>query len=640
MLFPACQSRLPPWAWLLLPALFVLPEAQGNCTSPEPPLYSSLSGGPLKESYPVGTVLTYHCILGYEYIPGTEPSITCLNTSKWSEVPVFCQGKKCRPPVIENGKGDTDGDVRLGGSVTFSCVHGFRLIGEATVNCILKNGRVDWNRDFPSCQHIPCPRPDTIPNGYFDPHLNDEYYTGSAVIYRCDRDFSLIGNSTITCIVEENGVNGKWNLPAPECKKVKCDRPEVENGKLSNLPKPSYTYNEGISFECNSGYSAMGSLHIKCGANSSWVPAIPKCVKVISSTVQAFSTSQVTTPTTLHSEDKSTVTREATHKPNTTFGHDVGNCTSPEPPLYSSLSGGPLKESYPVGTVLTYHCILGYEYIPGTEPSITCLNTSKWSEVPVFCQGKKCRPPVIENGKGDTDGDVRLGGSVTFSCVHGFRLIGEATVNCVLKNGRVDWNRDFPSCQHIPCPRPDTIPNGYFDPHLNDEYYTGSAVIYRCDRDFSLIGNSTITCIVEENGVNGKWNLPAPECKKVKCDRPEVENGKLSNLPKPSYTYNEGISFECNSGYSAMGSLHIKCGANSSWVPAIPKCVKVISSTVQAFSTSRVTTPTTLHSEDKSTVTRETTQMSNTTSKGYTGYNKTTILGKLIILLALLYSCW
>ncbi|XP_063153541.1 complement component receptor 1-like protein [Candoia aspera] len=325
MLFPACQSGLALWAWLLLPVLLLLPEVQGNCTSPEPPPYSSLKGDTLKESYPVGTVLTYNCITGYEYIPGINPSIKCLSTSKWSEVSVFCQGKKCPPPVIENGKADADADddIRLGGNVTFSCKHGFRLIGGATLKCILSNGRVAWNSNFPFCQRIPCPRPDKILNGYFDPHPNDEYDYESLVIYRCDRDFSLIGNSTIRCIVAEDGLNGEWNSPAPECKQVKCDRPEVENGQLVNLPNPSYTYNDGISFECNPGYSALGSLYIKCGANSSWVPAIPKCVKVIPSTTQPFPTSRVMTSTTVHAEDKKTVTTEATHTPSTTLRHDA-----------------------------------------------------------------------------------------------------------------------------------------------------------------------------------------------------------------------------------------------------------------------------------------------------------------------------
>ncbi|KAL7985353.1 hypothetical protein Chor_003923, partial [Crotalus horridus] len=473
-----------------------------NCTSPVPPPHSTLKEDPPKKSYPVGTNLTYHCITG----------------------------KKCPAPIIENGKVDAEDDVRLGGSVTFSCVPGFRLIGEATRKCILKDGKVDWNSALPHCEHIPCERPVSILNGQYDPDPKDEYYVGSVVIYRCKGDFSLIGNSTITCITAEDGVNGRWNFPAPECKQVKCDRPKVENGKITNLPKPSYIYNEAISFECNSGYSAMGSLHIKCGANSSWVPAIPKCVK--------------------------------------------DNCTSPVLPPHSTLKEDIPKEGYPVGTNLTYHCITGYEYIPGINPSVTCLNTSKWTEISELCQGKKCPAPIIENGKVDAEDDVRLGGSVTFSCVPGFRLIGEATRKCILKDGKVDWNSALPHCEHIPCERPVSILNGQYDPDPKDEYYVGSVVIYRCKGDFSLIGNSTITCITAEDGVNGRWNFPAPECKQVKCDQPEVENGKITNIPKPSYTYNEAISIECNSGYSAVGSLHIKCGANSTWVPATPKCVK------------------------------------------------------------------
>ncbi|XP_070601675.1 C4b-binding protein alpha chain-like isoform X2 [Erythrolamprus reginae] len=507
---------------------------KNNCTSPVPPLHSTLKEGSLNESYPVGTVLTFKCITGYEYIPGSNPSITCLNTSTWSEISSLCRGKRCRAPIIENGEADADddNDIRLGGNVTFSCKHGYRLIGEAMVKCILKEGKVDWNREFPVCQHIPCEHPETVPNGQFDRDPKDEYYVGSIVIYRCNSDFALIGNSTIRCVTTEDGQNGKWDLPAPECRIVKCDLPKVENGKIDNVAKPSYNYNEAISFKCNPGYSTVEKLHITCGANSSWVPAVPKC--------------------------------------------DKDNCTSPVPPPHSTLKEGSLNEGYPVGTVLTFDCITGYEYIPGSNPSITCLNTSTWSEISSLCRGKQCHAPIIENGTADADddNDIRLGGSVTFSCNHGYRLVGEAMVKCILKEGKVDWNREFPFCQHIPCKPPNTIPNGQFDRDPKDEYYIGSIVIYRCNSDFSLIGDSTIKCITTEDGQNGKWDLPAPECRIVKCDLPNVENGKIENVAKPSYKYNEAISFKCNPGYSTVEKLHITCGANSLWVPAVPKCDK------------------------------------------------------------------
>ncbi|XP_015672475.1 complement component receptor 1-like protein [Protobothrops mucrosquamatus] len=507
-----------------------------NCTSPVPPPHSTLKEDPPQKSYPVGTNLTYHCITGYEYIPEINPSVTCLNTSKWSEISELCQGKKCPAPIIENGKVDAEDDIRLGGSVTFSCVPGFRLIGEATRKCILKDGKVDWNSALPHCEHIPCKRPDNILNGQYDPNPKDEYYIGSVVIYSCKRDFSLIGNSTITCVTAEDGLNGRWNFPAPECKQVKCDRPKVENGKITDLFKPSYTYNEAIGFECNSGYSAVGSLHIKCGANSSWVPASPKCVKVSEwdttqapcqeiqkfksiKFLQTWSPQHTQTYTHTHTNTNGLWLYKSSHtfiinllllllleEPSYQF---PDNCTSPILPPHSTLKEDIPKEGYPVGTNLTYHCNTGYEYIPGINPSITCLNTSKWTEISELCQGEKCPAPIIENGKVDAEDDARLGGSVTFSCVPGFRIIGEATRKCILKDGKVDWNSALPHCEQ------------------------------------------------------------------VKCDQPEVENGKITNLPKPSYTYNEAISIECNSGYSAVGSLHIKCGANSRWVPATPKCVKV-----------------------------------------------------------------
>lgn len=65
---------------------------------------------------------------------------------------------------------------------------------------------------------IPCAIPPEIANGIYNPSPSDEYYVGLTVTYLCDRDYSLIGDSTIECEVAENGVDGIWNMLPPECK--------------------------------------------------------------------------------------------------------------------------------------------------------------------------------------------------------------------------------------------------------------------------------------------------------------------------------------------------------------------------------------------------------------------------------------
>ncbi|KAH0618908.1 hypothetical protein JD844_018442, partial [Phrynosoma platyrhinos] len=68
------------------------------------------------------------------------------------------------------------------------------------------------------------------------------------------------------------------------------------------------------------------------------------------------------------------------------------NCTTPPRQPYAALRNGELKDSYLVGTVLLYNCIPGYQFIPRSNPSITCLNSSEWSTTPTFCEGSTQRP--------------------------------------------------------------------------------------------------------------------------------------------------------------------------------------------------------------------------------------------------------
>ncbi|XP_070797208.1 zona pellucida sperm-binding protein 3 receptor-like [Pituophis catenifer annectens] len=278
----------------------------GECPNPVLPPHSSLrTGEVLPDTFPTGTVLHLQCIAGHEIIPGTIPRMTCLDTNKWSELPTLCQGKRCPVPNIENGQIVSSVDLRLGEEITLGCHYGFRIIGGATRQCILKPGKVDWNRELPVCKRIPCARPPIIANGRYDPSPSDTYDVGWTVIYRCDADYSLIGQSAITCIVAENGVDGKWNLPSPECKNVKCRRPIIPNGKVASVFQATYTYQNKLLIECDPGYTFVESSLIECDADSQWKPSGPWCDKIMISVTDPTSALPPNTPEEDKSEDKS-----------------------------------------------------------------------------------------------------------------------------------------------------------------------------------------------------------------------------------------------------------------------------------------------------------------------------------------------
>ncbi|XP_067323161.1 membrane cofactor protein-like [Anolis sagrei] len=264
--------------YLLL--LFLLSGAQGDCPAPESPPHAELVGD-IKESYPVGTTLRYKCIPGYQFIPGTIPTIKCLEDSTWSQTPAFCELKRCKAPDLPNGKIEGSDKLEIGDEITFVCNYGYNLVGSSTALCVLlADNRAEWDKSPPLCDIIQCERPPNIANGMHNGDVSLDHYTVSTVIkYTCNKDFSLIGDQSLTCIVAEDGANGKWDKSPPECKVVQCSRPEIENGKLTSIFQPSYNYNHTLQFTCNHGYKPEGSNSVTCGADSTWKPKFPTCVE-------------------------------------------------------------------------------------------------------------------------------------------------------------------------------------------------------------------------------------------------------------------------------------------------------------------------------------------------------------------------
>nr|XP_056700816.1 complement receptor type 1-like [Euleptes europaea] len=374
--------------------------------SPPKRLSFAVQRSPEAESYLVGTNVIYHCMPGYEPVRGRRPVITCLETSEWSEVTQFCQGRRCSFPYIENGKIANMTDLRLGDQITFACNEGYILIGQNAARCMVAAGRVVWSREPPHCQRIPCLPPPTIANGKHSGSDRDDYEYGSAITYNCESGFSLIGDKTIVCTVEENGINGKWSESAPRCEVVECRRPEISNGRIVSAYQPSYTYGNTVMFECYHGYILQGENVIKCEDDNTWHPVLPVCV------------------------------------PN--------SCGPPTGLNFAELLVAyKNKTSYPVGSVVKYECQPGYTKQPKQPSFIICLTSMKWSSVHVLCEKQTCgNPGKPKNGRLIEPKDFLFGSTVNFTCDEGYRLIGQSSIQCVISGQTVAWSAEIPVCQY------------------------------------------------------------------------------------------------------------------------------------------------------------------------------------------------
>ncbi|XP_074833363.1 complement receptor type 1-like [Carettochelys insculpta] len=727
----------PPLVPLLVLALLAR-AVLGDCGLPPRFPFAELSEAETDFS-PVGTKLKYSCRSGYSPNSGRSPYVTCLADSRWSSDPDFCIGRPCKVLELANGRvGYTD--IRFGATANFSCDEGYRLHGSASAKCVLVGKEVDWDASVPFCEAIPCDQPPDIAHGSHNRLGEEEFVVSSGVTYSCDQGFSLIGEASIHCTTIDE-VNGVWSGPAPECKVVKCQEPEVANGKMRSGFGSHYSYGHAVTFECDSGYALSGSSSVKCEANNSWVPSLPTCSRrscghpgklqngSVTETDYLFGSMvyftcdegyQLIGPRYRRCEISGTHVawsgdmpfceqtgcpapqipngrvsghrRIYSHEHSITFECDPGytmkgdkmsRCQTdnmwhpavpvceqvkqcPSPPAISH--GRPSTQSVDIftsGMSVNYDCDPGHS-LHG-EATLLCTASGEWSNDLPQCKrsfnvigaslgitavvmltvfgicmiirwrrrqsssykheskkyekalnqvneisrserqeaaaakrglgamqlrraggapplvallalallsrgalGKPCKALELANGRVDYT-DIQLGATVNFSCNEGYRLHGSASAKCVLVGKEVDWDASVPFCEAIPCDQPPDIAHGSHNRLGEEEFVVSSGVTYSCDQGFSLIGEASIHCTTIDE-VNGVWSGPAPECKVVKCQEPEVSNGKMRSGFGSHYSYGHAVTFECDSGYALSGSSSVKCEANNSWVPSLPTC--------------------------------------------------------------------
>ncbi|NWV04607.1 C4BPA protein, partial [Ptilonorhynchus violaceus] len=432
----------------------------GVCPQPPRFVFAEPVTAP-QQSYPVGAVVTYRCRPGYTRNGAESPDVTCLANSTWSEKPDFCIAKSCEQPDIKNGKFHTRTNLLLGATVTFSCDSGYRLVGPPSAQCIFRNGAAFWDR-VPSCEVILCPQPPTIQNGYLL-NGNEDFTFGLSVSYSCNEGFSLIGEVTIFCTMGSD-FKGVWSGPAPECKVVKCENPDVRNGKRLSGFGTEHTYGDQVTFECNSGYSMKGSSSVTCEANSAWAPPLPTCEQIL--------------------------------------------CGRP-PQFPFATPASAVGDSSPFGTKLTYRCNPGYKEASGKSSVITCQSDKTWSAAePEFCVRQECSPPKVDHGNVvGNEKNFSFGAVVTFTCDAPYKL-KKSSAKCVASGSGVDWDPAAPYCESV-CPQPPRFVFAEPVTAPQQSYPVGAVVTYRCRPGYTrnVAESPDVTCLASST-----WSRKAPFC--------------------------------------------------------------------------------------------------------------------------------
>ncbi|XP_044870375.1 complement receptor type 2-like [Mauremys mutica] len=595
---------------------------KGYCVDP-PDIPNAVWKTDVGTLIPAGMVIKYGCRPGYELIAGIrQGNVTCLQNSTWSSAPNFCQKVRCPAPDVNNGTlkpmprpGEEtyafedrvtiecdlgyvcaqppnishgqyyDWGKRVfvvGSSVTYKCDRGFSLVGKASIQCVAGDEVTPtWSEPTPQCEETQCPvpriqhgslksplphnytyrtsvmfqcdlgyilrgagriqcqadgkwypqlpvcdlvcaQPPNISHGQYNDWGKRVFVVGSSVTYKCDRGFSLVGKASIQCVAGDE-VTPTWSEPTPQCEETQCPVPRIQHGSLKSPLPHNYTYRTSVTFQCDPGYILRGADRIQCQADGKWYPQVPIC--------------------------------------------DLGRCSYP--PVLACADRSDHRE-FLVGTVVTYSCKPGYTRIPGVSPHVTCLTNFTWSKISELCQKTRCPKPMVENGKqiSPVETEYTYANRVVFQCDPDYILRGSEGIVC-----RSDgmWHPPVPFCDKT-CGRPPTLTNGLHNGGMKEYFPYESQVTYSCGNGLSLIGESSIYCT--SDGVNMMWSGPAPQCKVVRCPRPQVENGRMTTT-RQAFTYGVTVRFSCKEGYLLHGSRVSQCQDDNAWNPPAPSCQPV-----------------------------------------------------------------
>ncbi|XP_039374299.1 complement receptor type 1-like isoform X2 [Mauremys reevesii] len=516
---PGTMMSLPSgWTLLLLGTLvlMLLPGgALSYCVDP-PDIPNAVRKTNVGTLIPPGMVIRYGCRPGYKLIPGRRQGhVTCLQNLTWSSAPNFCQKVRCPAPDVNNGTPKPmprpgEETYAFEDRVTIKCDLGYdikdSINGNAQIHC--KHDGT-WDPAVPVCEPV-CAQPPNILHGQYNDWGKRGFFVGSSVTYKCDRGFSLVGKASIQCIAGDE-VTPTWSEPTPQCEETQCPVPHIQHGSLKSPLPLNYTHRTNVTFQCDPGYTLRGADRIHCQADGKWYPQLPACDPAC------------------------------------------------EPParIANGWDKRGRKNVFLVGSRVSYSCDPGWSLV-GVS-SIRCTagdgGTLRWDAPVPEC--KACEPPArISNGRDDRGwkNDFLVGSSVSYSCNRGWSLVGVSSIQCTAGDGGTPrWDAPAPECKA--CEPPARISNGRDDRGWEKAFPVGSRVSYSCNRDWSLVGVSSILCIAGDGGTP-RWNASAPECKgsvlNTTDNSAEPQGEDIITQDKPTTVPPKGAEVAGTSSGSAM----------------------------------------------------------------------------------------
>ncbi|XP_070257389.1 complement factor H-like isoform X2 [Myotis yumanensis] len=539
-------------------------SAQPRCIKREcivPDIEPTLIVQPRKEKYVIGDVLKFSCRNRLKLI-GAD-SLQCYHFG-WSPSPPTCKEEvqSCdQPPRLRNGKvADTPKwEYEHGEVVEYVCNPRFLMKGARKIQCV--DG--EWT-PLPVCvaEDSTCGDVPELDHGEVVSPARPPYHHGESVEFTCGEGFTIIGDSSVTCI------RGTWTQP-PQCiatvELKKCKLARAIDSE-ANLPDGiDFEHNKKIRFTCGRKSEQKHSVCV----NGKWEPEVtcteaPRCPpppQIPNSQHMTLSVnfqegekiSILCQENFLIQEGEEIVCQDGRWQ---SIPRCVENTLCSQPPhvehgsIISSRSSEEGKETlgpklYAHGTTLHYICKDGFKL--SKEDGITC-HRGQWSVSPQ-CVGLPCGPPpeVSNAVLPDRINIYPHGERYTYTCKPGFWIRGPASMEC--SGG--SWSHP-PECTTMTCPSPPSYSNAILLGRKKNSYKSGEQVAYRCPDYYQMFGSNVVECR------HGTW-IGTPTCKDLSCGSPPSVRNAFIPDQKLRYRHEETARYECRHPFGLFGNPVVTC---------------------------------------------------------------------------------
>ncbi|KAK8726504.1 hypothetical protein OTU49_010282 [Cherax quadricarinatus] len=534
-------------------------DTEPLCRAIECPRPAHLENGQTNgESIKYRSILSYVCDSGFR-LEGLATRI-CQSNGNWTGEQPVCIELVCDMPneVIHGIRNIIS--LKVGGTVRYSCIEGYRMEGSGTLNCI-SDGK--WDAQPPLCVQVDCGLSPSGTNVIV--HGTHTVYA-SKVTFVCERGYRLLGNEWSTCLQ-----SGRWSNEAPLCDPIYCPQPEApphgrilrDNGEKSSeeweeeevemlqpltsfyktkgkktitkskktaakgkkqgrkfserIVEKLYHVDDEVKWDCVEGYQAEGPTTGICTTEGVWSNGPPRCRRV--------------------------------------------SCGSPHLPNYAIIQG----DDFLYGATANYSCREGYE-LNGTSV-LTCEANGRWSSEAPTCTPVSCGPPtltahtLVRYITPQHNQPHSFGSTASYTCHDGYQLQGGETQVCEA-NG--EWRGDSHTCMEMQCENMPSLLHGLVAVKKTGHLQTAT---FKCEPGYSLLGDTAVKCSF------GQWQEFNTTCDPVNCYEPEVP--PFGKITAKHFSLGSVANYTCMYGYMLVGNPSVECLADGTWRGELPVCKPV-----------------------------------------------------------------